>query len=173
MLIRHATTHFNIEHQKIVSYKGNYALFKLSLKQKLKEEEKTYDTYEKKLKEFRKKNSRNAIDDYIKKNEVNKPEYVIVRSPLKRSENKNIIAEQIEGAHYKLLYNGSKLFWRTQRTVDFDIYHHILPHAIEVIAFDSEKHKEINRLYLDYEILSENVAERVKESVEVKLYYCN
>jgi ATP-binding cassette subfamily F protein 1 len=64
----------NIEHQKIVSYKGNYALFKLSLKQKLKEEEKTYDTYEKKLKEFRKKNSRNAIDDYIKKNEVNKPE---------------------------------------------------------------------------------------------------
>ena len=64
----------NIEHQKIVSYKGNYTLFKLSLKQKLKEEEKTYDTYEKKLKEFRKKNSRNAIDDYIKKNEVNKPE---------------------------------------------------------------------------------------------------
>lgn len=64
----------NIEHQKIVSYKGNYALFKLSLKQKLKEEEKIYDTYEKKLKEFRKKNSRNAIDDYIKKNEVNKPD---------------------------------------------------------------------------------------------------
>jgi len=64
----------NIEHQKIVSYKGNYALFKLSLKQKLKEEEKIYDAYEKKLKEFRKKNSRNAIDDYIKKNQVNKPE---------------------------------------------------------------------------------------------------
>jgi ATP-binding cassette subfamily F protein 1 len=64
----------NIEHQKIVSYKGNYALFKLAQKQKLKEEEKAYDSYEKKLKEFRKKNARNAIDDYIKKNEVNKPE---------------------------------------------------------------------------------------------------
>ena len=45
----------------------------------------------------------------------------IARSPLKRSENKNIIAEQIEGAHYKLLYNGSKLFWRSQRTVNIII----------------------------------------------------
>ena len=64
----------NIEHQKLVSYKGNYRLFKLSLKQKLKEEEKAYDAYEKKLKEFRKKNARNAIDAFIKKNEVPKPD---------------------------------------------------------------------------------------------------
>ena len=47
------------------------------------------------------------------------------------------------------------------------MYHHILPHTIEVIAFDSEKHKEINRLYLDFTILADNVDERVKESVEV------
>jgi len=64
----------NIEHHKLVSYKGNYRLFKLAQKQKLKEEEKAYDSYEKKLKEFRKKNSRNAIDEFIKKNELPKPE---------------------------------------------------------------------------------------------------
>jgi ATP-binding cassette subfamily F protein 1 len=64
----------NIEHNKLASYKGNYRLFKLAQKQKLKEEEKAYDSYEKKLKEFRKKNSRNAIDEYIKKNQIPKPD---------------------------------------------------------------------------------------------------
>jgi len=64
----------NIEHHQIVSYKGNYALFKLSLKQKLKEEEKKYDIYEKKLKEFKKKNTKNATEEFIKKHQVNKPE---------------------------------------------------------------------------------------------------
>jgi ATP-binding cassette subfamily F protein 1 len=52
----------NIEHHKLVAYKGNYRLFKRALKQKLIEEMKTYEAYEKKLKEFQKKNSRNAID---------------------------------------------------------------------------------------------------------------
>jgi ATP-binding cassette subfamily F protein 1 len=64
----------NIEHNKLAAYKGNYRLFKLAQKQKLKEEEKAFDAYEKKLKEFRKKNSKNAIDDFIKKNQVPKPE---------------------------------------------------------------------------------------------------
>jgi len=65
----------NIEHYKLVTYKGNYKMFKLSLKQKLKEEEKAYDAYEKKLKDFRKKaTGKNSIDEFIKKNEVNKPE---------------------------------------------------------------------------------------------------
>jgi len=64
----------NIEHNKLVNYKGNYQLFKRSLKQKKVEEMKIYETYEKKLKEFQKKNSRNAIDAFIKKNEVPKPE---------------------------------------------------------------------------------------------------
>ena len=64
----------NIEHNKLVSYKGNYRLFKLSLKQKQKEEEKAFDSYERKLKEFRKKNAKNAIDEFIKKNQVPRPE---------------------------------------------------------------------------------------------------
>jgi ATP-binding cassette subfamily F protein 1 len=64
----------NIEHNKLVAYKGNYRLFKRALKQKKVEEVKIYDSYEKKLKEFQKKNSRNAIDAFIKKNEVPKPD---------------------------------------------------------------------------------------------------
>jgi ATP-binding cassette subfamily F protein 1 len=64
----------NIEHNKLVAYKGNYRLFKRALQQKKVEEVKIYDSYEKKLKEFQKKNSRNAIDAFIKKNEVPKPD---------------------------------------------------------------------------------------------------
>ena len=64
----------NIEHNKLIQYKGNYQLFKRALKQKKIEEMKIYESYEKKLKEFQKKNSRNAIDAYIKKNEVSKPD---------------------------------------------------------------------------------------------------
>jgi ATP-binding cassette subfamily F protein 1 len=65
----------NIEHHKLVTYKGNYKMFKLSLKQKLKEEEKAYDAYEKKLKDVRKKaTGKNSVDEFIRKNEVPKPD---------------------------------------------------------------------------------------------------
>eukprot|EP01038_Epipyxis_sp_PR26KG_P005734 gene5734-7918_t len=63
--------------------------------------------------------------------------------------------QQIEGIHYKLLYAGSKLYWQSSTTVDFHFYHHILSNAIEVTTFDSLKHKELNRIYLDYQIISE------------------
>ncbi len=65
----------NIENLKIVTYKGNYNMFKTSLEQKQKDQMKTYEAYEKKLKEFKKKNSaKNAVDEFIKKNQIPKPE---------------------------------------------------------------------------------------------------
>jgi ATP-binding cassette subfamily F protein 1 len=65
----------NIENLKLVTYKGNYTMFKESLEQKQKDQLKTYDTYERKLKEFKKKNSaKNAVEEFIKKNQVPKPE---------------------------------------------------------------------------------------------------
>ena len=65
----------NIENLKLVTYKGNYTMFKDTQKQKQKCLIKTYDTYEKKLKEFKKKNTvKNTVDEFIKKHEVLKPE---------------------------------------------------------------------------------------------------
>jgi hypothetical protein len=58
--------------------------------------------------------------------------------------------KQIEGQHYKCLYTGSKLFWRTQETVDLNFYHHILAHTVEVISYDLVKSKEFPRQYFDY-----------------------
>ena len=65
----------NIENLKLVTYRGNYTMFKKSLEQKQKNQIKIYDAYEKKLKEFKKNNSsKSAVDEFIKKNQVLKPE---------------------------------------------------------------------------------------------------
>lgn len=65
----------NIENLKLVTYRGNYTMFKKSIEQKHKNQIKLYDAYEKKLKEFKKNNSsKSAVDEFIKKNQVHKPE---------------------------------------------------------------------------------------------------
>ena len=65
----------NIENLKLVTYRGNYTMFKKSLEQKHKNEIKLYEAYEKKLKEFKKNNSsKNGVEEFIKKNLVPKPE---------------------------------------------------------------------------------------------------
>jgi ATP-binding cassette subfamily F protein 1 len=65
----------NIENLKLVTYRGNYSMFKKSLEQKQKNQIKIYEAYEKKLKEFKKNNSsKNGVEEFIKKNQVSKPE---------------------------------------------------------------------------------------------------
>jgi len=65
----------NIENLKLVTYRGNYTIFKKSLEQKQKNQIKIYEAYEKKLKEFKKNNSsKNGVEEFIKKNLVPKPE---------------------------------------------------------------------------------------------------
>jgi ATP-binding cassette subfamily F protein 1 len=66
----------NIEDSKqLVQYKGNYYGFKQAWQAKQKEAEKEWEKYEKKLKELRKKGTeKSKIDEFIKKNEVKKPE---------------------------------------------------------------------------------------------------
>jgi ATP-binding cassette subfamily F protein 1 len=65
----------NIENLKLVTYRGNYTMFKKLLEQKHKNQIKIYEAYEKKLKEFKKNNSsKNGVEEFIKKNIVPKPE---------------------------------------------------------------------------------------------------
>lgn len=66
------------------------------------------------------------------------------------------INKQIDGVHFRLLYTGSKFFWRSQDNVDLHIYHHLLPHTIEVISYDTTRDREMNRIYLDYTCLWDN-----------------
>jgi hypothetical protein len=75
------------------------------------------------------------------------------------------VTKQEEGIHYRLLYSGSKFYWRCQQTIDVDIYHHFLPHVIEIIPYHSGKQKELPRIYLDYELVLHQVSDSVNEEV--------
>lgn len=79
-----------------------------------------------------------------------------------------IIPDQVEGIHYKLLFSGSKMFWRTQKTVTLDFYHHILSRVVEIIVFDPAINRECNRLYLNYPMIysSNTVQSGLDEAVE-------
>ena len=70
---------------------------------------------------------------------------------------------QKEGVHYKLIYHGAKLFFKTKDNFIIDIFHHIVPHTIEVVSFCDVRAKEISRIYLDFNILSNIVQNEVNE----------
>jgi ATP-binding cassette subfamily F protein 1 len=65
----------NIENKKLVSYKGNYHSFKTAFEAKIKETEKEWEQYDKKLKDMKKKGAeKSKITDFIKAKEVKRPE---------------------------------------------------------------------------------------------------
>ncbi len=65
----------NIENKKLVQYKGNYASFKEANEAKSREAEKEWEKYDKKLKDMKKKGvDKSKIQDFIKANEVKRPE---------------------------------------------------------------------------------------------------
>lgn len=76
---------------------------------------------------------------------------------------------QVEGKDYKLLYFGSKFFWRTQDNIDLSFFHHVLCDAIEIVPFDVYKNRGLDRVYLDMPLMLELVAgSTVKSSPEEK-----
>lgn len=80
-----------------------------------------------------------------------------------------VVVRQEEGTHYRLLYSGCKFFWRIQLNVDIDVYHHFLAQAIEIIPFHTQRHKELPRIYLDYENVQNLVRSSVDEALEAKV----
>jgi len=70
---------------------------------------------------------------------------------------------QKEGVHYKLLYHGAKLFWKTKDNFIIDIFHHIIPQTIEIVSFCDVRCKEISRIYLDFNIIAKIVEKEVME----------
>lgn len=63
----------NIENYKLAMYKGNYASFKKALKVKLITSNKDWENYNKKLQTLKKKGNKKEIDEYTKKNFVERP----------------------------------------------------------------------------------------------------
>uniref|UniRef100_A0A7S0XDU4 Uncharacterized protein n=1 Tax=Chromulina nebulosa TaxID=96789 RepID=A0A7S0XDU4_9STRA len=75
---------------------------------------------------------------------------------------------QEEGVDYRLVYSGSKFFWRTQDNIDFHIYHHVNSDVVEVISFDNVKDKELNRLYFQFKIIANLIEEEVNRNIDLK-----
>ena len=77
-----------------------------------------------------------------------------------------VVPLQEEGVQYKLLYSGSKFYWRTKLMVEIDLHHHLESNTIEVAAFNHSAYMEMKRLYIDSKALTELLADDIAESVE-------
>jgi hypothetical protein len=74
--------------------------------------------------------------------------------------------KQQEGLHYKLIYQGSKHYWKTDQVFDIHVFHHLLPDIVEVIVFDIRAHAERNRIYLNHYTICKNVEDGVSAAME-------
>jgi len=63
----------NIENQSLAMYKGNYTFFKKAFNIKLITKEKEWKQYEKKVQSLKNKNTKKVINEYIKKNHIDRP----------------------------------------------------------------------------------------------------
>lgn len=64
----------NIENKKLIKYEGNYNSYKINFGKKIREAEKEWHTFDKKLKEIKKKGDKKKVDEFMKKNSVQRPE---------------------------------------------------------------------------------------------------
>ncbi len=81
---------------------------------------------------------------------------------------KKLDIRQEEGKDFRLLYYGSKFFWRTQDNIDLSFYQHIVLHVIEVVPFDVYKNKQMDRLYFDKFLIESDIDADVRKKVEEK-----
>ena len=77
-------------------------------------------------------------------------------------------SKQVEGEDYRLLYSGSKFFWQSQETIDIQIYHHVHCQSLEVVAYDLQRNKELQRVYLGYPIIMDIVLPTVIQQVDAE-----
>ena len=59
----------------------------------------------------------------------------------------------LEGIDYKLIYSGTKLFWRTREEMDVSFYFHLKPSIVEIISHDLQRNKDFKRIYMNHSVL--------------------
>ena len=84
----------------------------------------------------------------LKKIDVDLAQKLAEKEESLKSPKSKVLPKAEEGKDYKLLYYGSKFFWKTQDNVDISLFQHILCDVIEVVPFDVYKNKELDRIYL-------------------------
>lgn len=79
------------------------------------------------------------------------------------------IAPQEEGTHYRLLYSGSKFFWRCKQNIEFEIFDHFLPLTVEIVPYHVEKQFELPRIYLSYPKMLKSIQPAVEAETSAKI----
>lgn len=59
----------------------------------------------------------------------------------------------LEGIDYKLIYSGTKLFWRTREEMDVSFYFHLKLSIVEIISHDLQRNKDFKRIYMNHSVL--------------------
>ena len=75
---------------------------------------------------------------------------------------------QVDGVDFKLLYYGSKFFWRSQDNIDISLYHHVVCDCIEIVPYDVYKNREMERLYLSNYMVLVNIEVEIKTKLAEK-----
>lgn len=76
----------------------------------------------------------------------------------------------------RVLYTGSKFFWRSKHNIDFHIYLHIEAQVLEIIGYDSATQTELPRIYLEESLVSdcishEDILQKIKVHKETNTKY--
>ena len=96
------------------------------------------------------------------------------KGPIQHENKATLLLESQETANFalpvtcKLLHDGPKLFWRQHVTLDINIYVHESSDCIEIIGFDVDKFKELNRIYLKMSLLIEMTLSEALKRLEAR-----
>eukprot|EP01038_Epipyxis_sp_PR26KG_P016997 gene16997-23343_t len=94
----------------------------------------------------------------IKSGPMDPPEILVTPEPP--------FSPETEGVAYRLMYIGTKFFWRTQKSIDLRFYLHVLTNVLEVISFDPILDKEFNRVLLNYRFILNIVEDKIDPAIE-------
>jgi hypothetical protein len=83
------------------------------------------------------------LDRHVKYSDIHQKAVKKIEAP----ELVAVVEKQVEGVHYKLMYSGNKLFWRSKENIDIFFYLHMLSNVIEVVMYNGDTGVELPRLY--------------------------
>lgn len=72
----------------------------------------------------------------------------------------------LEGIDYKLIYSGTKLFWRTREEMDVSFYFHLKPSIVEIISHDLQRNKDFKRIYMNHSVLLDLLQSSLESQVD-------
>jgi len=82
----------------------------------------------------------------------------------------------LSGPDVQLAYAGSKLYYRSNTSIDFTMYHHVRCSCVEVIGCEvvsiggDQATLELRRIYLDHDKLLANIEPAVQTEVQRRLH---